>query len=179
MKLTKNRIKCWLAFGIACLGLFTGHTTAAVIDVLEYGAFGDANTLNTGAFEKAVAACVEQKGGTILVPAGIYRTGPIELKSNIRLRLETGTVLLGSELVADYQVDGRRRPLIWAQNASNMMICGQGIIDGYNFNRDCRNITVQLAITGAIGKAVHAIKIGAGGVNQVRNLPRQGAMSGL
>jgi hypothetical protein len=130
MKLTKDRINCWLAFGFVCLGLFAGHTAAGVINVLDHGAIGDANTLNTVAFQKAVAACVEQKGGTIFVPAGIYRTGPIELKSNITLKLETGTVLLGSELVADYQVDGRRRPLVWAQNAANMMICGRGIIDG-------------------------------------------------
>ncbi len=130
MKVTKDRINCLLAFGIVCLGFFTGQTIAATINVLDYGAISDANTLNTDAFQKAVTACVEQKGGTILIPAGIYRTGPIELQSNITLRLETGTVILGSELVADYQVDGRRRPLVWAQNAANMMICGRGIIDG-------------------------------------------------
>ena len=130
MRDTKDRIICWLAFGIACLGLFAGQTAAGIINVLDHGALGDASTLNTGAFQKAVTACVKQKGGTIFVPAGIYRTGPIELKSNITLMLETGTVLLGSELVADYQVDDRRRPLIWAQNAVNMMICGRGTIDG-------------------------------------------------
>ncbi|OHB64106.1 MAG: hypothetical protein A2168_03530 [Planctomycetes bacterium RBG_13_50_24] len=126
----KDRINCWLAFGIACLGLFAGQTAAGVINVLDHGALGDGSTLNTGAFQKAITTCIEQKGGTILVPAGIYRTGPIELKSNITLRLETGTVLLGSEVVADYEVNGRRRPLVWAQNAANMMICGSGIIDG-------------------------------------------------
>jgi hypothetical protein len=131
MKLMKDRINFWLAFGIACLGLFAGQTAAGIINVLDHGAIGDASTLNTGAFQKAVAACVEQKGGTILVPAGIYRTGPIELQSNITLLLETGTVLLGSELVADYQVDGRSRPVVWAQNAANMMICGRGTIDGH------------------------------------------------
>jgi len=131
MKLTKYRINCWLAFGITCLGFLAGQTAAATINVLDHGAIGDANTLNTGAFQKAVAACVEQNGGTILVPAGIYRTGPIELKSNITLQLETGTVLLGSELVADYQVGGRRRPLVWAQDAANMMIYGRGVIDGH------------------------------------------------
>jgi polygalacturonase len=130
MRVTSERAYRLLVFGIACLGFFAGQTAAAVINVLDSGAIGDANTLNTGAFQKAITACIEQKGGTILVPAGIYRTGPIELKSNVTLKLETGTVLLGSELVTDYQVDGRRRPLVWAQNASNMMICGRGIIDG-------------------------------------------------
>jgi polygalacturonase len=130
MKVTNDQTHQLLVFGIACLGFFAGQTAAGIVNVLDYGAIGDANTLNTGAFQKAITACNEKKGGTILVPAGIYRTGPIELKSNITFKLETGTVLLGSELIADYQVDGRRRPLVWAQNASNMMICGQGIIDG-------------------------------------------------
>ena len=131
MRITNERANRLLVFGIACLGFFAGRTAAAVFNVLDYGAISDSNTLNTGAFQKAVTACVENKGGTIFIPAGIYRTGPIELKSNITLKLETGTVLLGSELVVDYQVDGRRRPLVWAQNASNMMICGRGIIDGH------------------------------------------------
>jgi len=130
MKLTKDQINYWLVFGIVCLGFFARQTTAVVINVSDHGAIGDGSTLNTGAFQKAIIACVKLKGGTIFVPAGIYRTGPIELKSNITLQLETGTVLLGSELVADYQFDGRRRPLVWARNAENMMICGRGIIDG-------------------------------------------------
>lgn len=130
MKIIKDRINCWLVLVIACLELFTGQTEAVIINVLDHGAIGDANTVNTVAFQKAVSACIEHKGGTILVPAGIYRTGPIELKSNITLRLETGTVLLGSELIADYQAEGKRRPLVWALNAANIMICGRGIIDG-------------------------------------------------
>ena len=102
-----------------------------VINVLDHGALGDGTTLNTAAFQKAVDACVKQKGGTILVPAGIYRTGPIQLQSNITLRLEAGAVILGSEEVADYRLDGgRTRPLVWAENAENMAICGHGTIDG-------------------------------------------------
>ena len=102
-----------------------------VINILDHGAVADGVALNTAAFEKAVEACVKQKGGTILVPAGIYRTGPIKLQSNITLRLETGAVILGSEVVADYRLDGgRTRPLVWAENAVNMAICGHGTIDG-------------------------------------------------
>jgi hypothetical protein len=103
---------------------------AGTINVLDHGAAGDGTTLNTAAFQKAVAACAGQKGGTILVPAGIYRTGPIQLQSNMTLRLEAGAVLQGSEDVADYRVDGRMRPLVWARDAVNVTICGPGTIDG-------------------------------------------------
>jgi hypothetical protein len=134
MKYFKHRIGCGLAVGIACLGLFAGQTTLArvgIINVLDHGAVGDGATLNTSAFQKAVAACVKQEGGTILVPAGVYRTGPVQLQSNVTLQLEAGATLRGSEVVADYRADGRRtRPLVWAQNATNVTICGRGTIDG-------------------------------------------------
>ena len=79
MKYVKHRIGCELAVGIAFLGLLIGQTAAGVINVLDHGAVGDGTTLNTASFKKAVAACVKQNGGTVLVPAGDYRTGPIHL----------------------------------------------------------------------------------------------------
>jgi hypothetical protein len=86
--------------------------------------------LNTAALQKAIAACAEQKGGTVLVPAGIFRTGPIQLQSNVTLQLEAGAVLRASEAMEDHRVGGRLRPLIWAQDAVNVTICGRGTIDG-------------------------------------------------
>ena len=116
----------------AAIMLLTASAPAAtgMISILDHGALGDGTTLNTAAFQKAVAACVKQNGGTILIPAGVYRTGPIQLQSNVTLRLEAGAVLRGSEEVMDYRVDGRRRPLVWARNATNVTICGHGTIDG-------------------------------------------------
>jgi hypothetical protein len=131
MKYVKHRIGWGLAVGIAFLGLLIGQTAAGVINVLDHGAVSDGTTLNTASFQKAVAACVKQNGGTVLVPAGVYRTGPIQLQSNITLQLEAGAVLRGSEEVADYRMDGgRTRPLVWAENATNVTICGRGKIDG-------------------------------------------------
>ena len=123
-----------LVLWIVCLGLFAGWAWPAgtgVINALDHGAVGDGATLNTAAFQQAVAACVKQNGGTVLVPAGVYRTGPIELQSNVTLQLEAGAVLRGSEEVADYRVDGgRSRPLVWAEDATNVTIRGRGTIDG-------------------------------------------------
>jgi hypothetical protein len=131
MKHTKHAVGCGLVVGIACIGLLVGQTAAGVINILDQGAVADGTTLNTAAFQKAVAGCVKQNGGTIFVPAGIYRTGPIQLQSNVTLQLEAGAVLRGSEAVADYRTDGgRTRPLVWAENAANVTICGRGTIDG-------------------------------------------------
>ncbi|MCY2951184.1 MAG: glycosyl hydrolase family 28 protein [Planctomycetota bacterium] len=133
MKRTEHRICCGLTVAIACLGLCAGRpalAAAAFVNVLDHGAVADAKTLNTAALQKAIAACAEQNGGTVLVPAGVYRTGPLELKSNVTLQLEAGAVLRASEVIADHGVGGESRALIWARNAANIGICGRGAIDG-------------------------------------------------
>ena len=51
--------------------------------ITEFGAIADGITLNTEAFAKAIDAVAQQGGGTVTVPAGLWLTGPIVLKSNI------------------------------------------------------------------------------------------------
>src|SRR4051812_38905075 len=53
--------------------------------ITDFGAVGDGHTLNTDAFSKTIAACSKAGGGRVVVPAGSWLTGPIELKSNINL----------------------------------------------------------------------------------------------
>ncbi len=120
----------WFCISVFLATAGAGAGAAGAVNVLDHGAAGDGTTLDTAALQKAVAACVEQKGGTVLVPAGVYRTGPIQLQSNVTLQLEAGAVLRGSEDVADYRVEGRTRPLVWARDAANVTICGPGTIDG-------------------------------------------------
>jgi len=55
-------------------------------NIKDYGAVGDGATLNTTAFEKAIAACSAAGGGTVIIPPGLWLTGPIELKSNINMQ---------------------------------------------------------------------------------------------
>jgi len=49
---------------------------------------GDEHTKNTEAFARAIKACVDAGGGPVIVPAELWLTGPIELKSNLNLHLE-------------------------------------------------------------------------------------------
>ena len=67
-----------------------------MFSIVEYGAVGDGKTKNTDAFARAIAACGVAGGGRIIVPPGTWLTGPIELKSNIDLHLETGATVLFS-----------------------------------------------------------------------------------
>ncbi len=111
----------------------------AFINIVDCGACPDGKTLNTKAIELAIDKCVQSGGGTVFVPAGIYLTGPVFLKSNIELNLEAGATLLFSNDLNDYPVvesrwEGVKREcyasLINAYGEENISITGRGTLDG-------------------------------------------------
>ena len=107
-----------------------------VCDVKTYGAKGDGTTKDTAAVQKAIDDCTAGKGGgTVEVPAGTFVIAPIALKSNMTLHLAKGAVLLGSPDMADYPKGLFARhptvqPLVGSINAENIVINGEGTIDG-------------------------------------------------
>jgi polygalacturonase len=117
-----------------CAGL-----TRAPLNVQAFGAKGDGKTKDTAAFQKALDACAVAGGSTVIVPAGNYLIGSIELKSHTTLRLEKGANLLGSPDLEDYPIvkvrwegkwiDGHRA-LIFADDANHIVIAGPGKISG-------------------------------------------------
>ena len=60
----------------------------ASLSLTEVGGVGDGVTLNTEAFKKGISKLSKQGGGHLNVPAGIWLTGPIMLKSGIDLHLD-------------------------------------------------------------------------------------------
>ena len=66
------------------------------VNLADFGAVGNGEELCTAAFAKAIDALAEKGGGHLIVPAGVWFTGPIVLKSNIDLHLEKGAVILFS-----------------------------------------------------------------------------------
>src|SRR4051812_26297575 len=70
--------------------------------VKDFGGTGDGTTLNTAAFEKAIASCEKAGGGTVYVPPGKYLTGTIALKSHVTLHLDAGARILASQKPQDY-----------------------------------------------------------------------------
>lgn len=74
---------------------------AVVYNLTEFGAVGDGKTVNTEAFERAIAAIkgYEGKGGGQLnVQAGQWLTAPFNLTSRMTLFLEEGAVILGIQV---------------------------------------------------------------------------------
>ena len=65
---------------------------ARVYNIADFGAVGDGTTLNTDAVQRAIDTCTKENGGTVLVPAGDFVIGTIELKSNIALNCREGPI---------------------------------------------------------------------------------------
>ena len=107
--------------------------------ITQFGGVGDGIALNSEAFKKAIDALEKMGGGTLIVPQGIWHTGPIVLKSNINMNLQDGAIILFSDNFDLYPIvhtsfeglDTRRcQSPISALNAVNIAITGNGTIDG-------------------------------------------------
>lgn len=127
----KNRlpkIKKCLAGGIFIASiLLSQNVMARNVDVTEFGAKGDATTLNTKALQKAIDTCNETGGGEVTVPPGIYLTGTIYLRDNVELRLCRGATIRGSHRNPE---DYSAFAVIIADSIENAGISGNGTVDG-------------------------------------------------
>ena len=66
---------------------------ARVFDIRKHGANAGGQTACTQAIAAAIADCAKAGGGRVLVPAGVWLTGPIHLKSNVELHVAEGAEL--------------------------------------------------------------------------------------
>ncbi len=110
-----------------------------LVNITDFDAVGDGQTVNTNAIADAIRDVSENGGGKVIIPRGIWLTGPIIMKSNINLYLEEGALILFSDSFDDYPLietsfEGlntyRCISPIYAKNLENIAITGKGIIDG-------------------------------------------------
>ena len=109
------------------------------VNLKDFGAVGNGQALCTEAFRKAIDALSQKGGGRLLVPEGVWLTGPIVLKSNIELHVKKGAIILFSADQNLYPIittsfeglDTRRtQSPLSAFDAENIAITGHGVIDG-------------------------------------------------
>ena len=124
-----------------------------VVNLKDCGAVGDGVTLNTEAFRKGISQLSKLGGGRLVVPEGVWLTGPIVLKDNIELHLEKNAVVYFSPdkslyvtstastpstaagsaptpAVSTAGKSSRVAPCIKASKCRNIAITGEGVIDG-------------------------------------------------
>lgn len=112
---------------------------AREVSVADFGGVGDGVFLNTQAFADAIDALSQLGGGRVVVPTGVWHTGPITLKDNIELHVRPDAVVLFStdrdlypivETVFEGLDTKRCLAPINADGAKNIAITGGGTIDG-------------------------------------------------
>lgn len=109
------------------------------VSIVKFGAVSDGYTINTKSINAAIDAMTKKGGGVVLVPSGLWLTGPVVLKNNINLHLASGSTLLFTKDQNEYPlIEGnfeglpqmRNQSPISATGATNIGITGKGILDG-------------------------------------------------
>lgn len=144
-----------------------GNVHRPIIDaykrsIVDFGGVGDGQFDNTEAFAKAMKEISAAGGGHLIVPRGVWFTGPIEFENNIDLHLVDGAVILFSAEYDKYPIvdtyfEGlktrRCKSPLSAKNKSNISITGFGTIDG---NGDAWRWVKRGKITASQWKALNA-----------------------
>ncbi len=164
--------------------VFKTRSEVLSINVRDFGATGAGKVYDTAAIQAAIMAC--PKGGRVVIPEGVYLTTPLFLKSDMTLEIQKNAVLLGSTVREHYPIlpginfkskdeevylgSWEGDPLdcfvslITGINVHNVVITGEGVIDGNAsfenwwqdakvkriawrprliFLRDCSHITIE------------------------------------
>ncbi len=134
-----------LLFLISCNGKTSGVEVPepeprTEFSITDYGAVpDDLSFLNTEAINSAIEECHNSGGGRVLVPEGVWHTGPITLLTGVELHIDENGVILFTNDVTQYPLVITRwegidcynyQPMIYAYRQQNISITGKGIIDG-------------------------------------------------
>ncbi len=137
------------------------------VNIANLGGVADGQTLNTDIFKKAIDQLSAKGGGKVIVPAGIWMTGPIIMKSNIEIHLQDGALVRFSPDFDQYPLiatsfEGldtyRSISPIHAHNVENIAFTGTGTFDGS-------------------GDAWRPVKKGKMTAGQWKNLTKKGALN--
>ncbi|CAG7595528.1 Exo-poly-alpha-D-galacturonosidase [Paenibacillus solanacearum] len=159
------------------------HIPSAEFIITDYGAVGDGITMNTAAFARAIEACAAAGGGRVVIPKGIWLTGPIGLRSRIELHSQRGALVMFSPNAEDYPLivsrwEGhqavRSTPPLHGFELEHVAITGEGIFDG---NGDAWRPVKRFKMTDS---RWNALLRSGGAVDEDNGIwwPNEGAMQG-
>ncbi|MDR1698703.1 MAG: glycoside hydrolase family 28 protein [Prevotellaceae bacterium] len=109
------------------------------LNIADLGGIPDGVFNNGGIINAAIDSLAAQGGGSVIIPAGLWLSGPVVFQSNINLHIERGALLLFSSDKDLYPLvetsfeglDTRRcQSPISGRNLENVSITGGGTIDG-------------------------------------------------
>jgi len=110
---------------------------ANVKNIADYGVDNTGATLVTSKVQAAIDAASGATQNILYFPPGKYKVGELWLKSNMTLYLAGGSVLYGSDAVADFNtgsggvnIEDCSHGMIRMYKISNTKVLGRGVIDG-------------------------------------------------
>lgn len=125
----------FLSIAVAAMGFFP--CSAADFNITGYGAKGNGVTDDAKAIQRAIDACSASGGGSVVFPSGkTFMAGPLHLKSNVDLHLQSNSVLLANPDESVYTESAfrgnRGEGMMWisGKDIQNISITGRGRIDG-------------------------------------------------
>jgi len=121
-------ILCVLALSPGCKQPAPDQPVAArlVFNVRDFGATGVKEDLAQGSIQKAIDACAEAGGGTVLFPPGRYTSGTIHLRSHVRLYVEAGATVYSIRDKSRFD----KEALLYGEDLTDVTIEGRGVFDG-------------------------------------------------
>ena len=159
----------------------------SVYNVLDFGAKGDGETDDAPALQQASDKCTSEGGGRVLLPRQhTFLCGPLELKSNVELHLESTATLLCNpdESLYTQSAFGENRGegmmWIWAKGARNLSITGRGTIHGNGIKfmgmelNDKGTFLTDLVETMETASGSNAHRIALSGTNNMLDYPAYG-----
>jgi polygalacturonase len=148
--------------------------------IIKYGAVEGGKADCLPAVVRAIDECTTAGGGRVVVPPGKWLVnGPIHLKSNVNLHLQSGATILFSAEPDHYlpvvftRFEGTElmnySPLIYAMEQENIAVTGEGTLDGqaaggkwWNWKQSTRNNINKLLQMGESGVPVKDRVFGKG-----------------
>jgi len=137
----------YVCFASAALILFLNSAHAEIpspqinpdnvllVTAAPFNAIGDGVTTNTTAIQNAINAAASGgltnglRGGVVEIPAGVFLSGPLVLKSSVRLQIDAGAVLKMLPY-GQYPVSPSPKDFLSASGLNNIAITGDGVIEG-------------------------------------------------
>ncbi|KAL7074775.1 hypothetical protein ACQ4LE_005778 [Meloidogyne hapla] len=113
----------------------TANNYEKIVDITTVGAIGDGTTLNTQTIQKAIDLCSNSTspfGCKVLIPKGIFLSGPLFLRSQMTFELANGAILRATSNAAKYPLQYGSTPSAFfnAYAINNIRVVGPGTIDG-------------------------------------------------
>jgi polygalacturonase len=115
-------------------------------EITQFGAVADGTKDCSEALARAIARCHAAGGGRVVVPPGLFSTGPIHLQSNVNLHVAPGATLRFLPDPCRYlpvvytRWEGTEclnySPSVYAYEQDNIAITGGGTLDG---QADCEH----------------------------------------